>query len=195
MTSVCRARQSTPGASARARRAGAAWPVLGWAGIAVFALVTDAVTKAWALSGLRNGHQITVPGGVVRLQLVSNHGAAFGIGSSYESVVAVVSLALIIALGVWAARASTGAERLGGWLAVGGGLGNLIDRVIRPPGGLHGAVTDWIHLSFYGPTFNLADVWLRGGLLIAVAGWLWHRRRRPAGPARGRELTNETDVD
>ena len=146
----------------------------------MFALVTDVVTKAWALSALRNGHQITVPGGVVRLQLVSNHGAAFGIGSGYESVVAVVSLALIIALGVWAARAATGVERLGGWLAVGGGLGNLIDRVIRPPGGLHGAVTDWIHLSFYGPTFNLADVWLRGGLLIAVAGWLWHRRRRAA---------------
>src|ERR1700722_11840502 len=103
MTSVCRARQSTPGASARARWAGVAWPVLGWAGIAVFALVTDAVTKAWALSGLRDGHQITVPGGVVRLQLVSNHGAAFGIGSGYESIVAVVSLALIVALGVWAA--------------------------------------------------------------------------------------------
>src|ERR1700723_3094931 len=98
MTSVCRARQSTPGASARSRRAGAAWPVLGWAGIAVFALVTDAVTKAWALSGLRHGHQIAVPGGVVRLQLVSNHGAAFGIGSGYESVVAVVNLPLILAL-------------------------------------------------------------------------------------------------
>ena len=164
----------------------------------MFALVTDAVTKAWALSGLRDGHQITTPGGVVRLQLVSNHGASFGIGSGYEPVVAVVSLALIIALGVWAARASTAAERLGGWLAVGGGLGNLLDRVIRPPGGLHGAVTDWIHLSFYGPTFNLADVWLRGGLLIAVAGWLWHRRRRPADPAAANwrmRLTNETDDD
>jgi signal peptidase II len=152
--------------------------VAGWAGVALVALVADAATKAWALSALRDGHQITVSGGIVRLQLVANHGAAFGLGSGYEPVVAVVSLALIIALAVWAARAGTVAERLGGWLAVGGGLGNLIDRVVRPPGGLHGAVTDWIHLSFYGPTFNLADVWLRGGLLIAVAGWLWSRRRR-----------------
>ena len=119
-----------------------------------------------------------MPGGIVRLQLVANHGAAFGLGAGYESVVAVVSLALIIALAVWAARAGTVAERLGGWLAVGGGLGNLVDRVVRPPGGLHGAVTDWIHVSFYGPTFNLADLWLRGGLLIAVIGWLWHRRKR-----------------
>lgn len=183
MTSVCRSEQPRPGVAARSRRAGVAWSVAAWAGVALFGVVTDAATKAWALSALRNGHQIAVPGGVVRLQLVANHGAAFGIGASYESVVAVVSLALIIALGCWAARASTAAERLGAWLAVGGGLGNLVDRVARPPAGLHGAVTDWIHLSFYGPTFNLADVWLRGGLLIAVVGWLWSRRGRPAGPA------------
>jgi signal peptidase II len=178
MTSVCRARRSDPGGAGRARRAGVAWSAARWAGVAVFALATDAATKAWALSALRDGHRIAVPGGIVRLQLVANHGAAFGIGAGYESVVAVISLALIIALGVWAARAGTAAERLGGWLAVGGGLGNLVDRVVRPPGGLHGAVTDWIHVSFYGPTFNLADLWLRGGLLIAVVGWLWHRRKR-----------------
>lgn len=178
MTSVWRARQSTPGGAAGARRAGVAWSAVGWAGVALVALAADAATKAWALSALRDGHRITVPGGIVRLQLVANHGAAFGLGAGYESVVAVVSLALIIALAVWAARAATVAERLGGWLAVGGGLGNLVDRVVRPPGGLHGAVTDWIHVSFYSPTFNLADLWLRGGLLIAVIGWLWHRRKR-----------------
>jgi hypothetical protein len=50
-----------------------------------------------------------------------------------------------------------------------------------PPGALHGGVVDWLHVSFYGPTFNLADVWLRGGVLIALAGWLWHRRTRHAG--------------
>jgi signal peptidase II len=183
MTSVGRAEQSTPGATARARRAGVAWSAACWATIALFALVTDAATKNWALSALRHGHQITAPGGIVRLQLVANRGAAFGIGSGHETVVAVVSLALIIALGVWAVRASIAAERIGAWLAVGGGLGNLLDRVVRPPGGLHGAVTDWIHVSFYGPTFNLADVWLRGGLLIAVIGWLWSRRKRPAEPA------------
>jgi signal peptidase II len=183
MTSVCRSEQPTPGAAATGPRAGVTRSAACWAGVGLFGLVTDAATKAWALSALRDGHQIAVPGGVVRLQLVANHGAAFGVGAGYESVVAVVSLVLIIALGFWAARASTVAERLGAWLAVGGGLGNLVDRVVRPPGGLHGAVTDWIHVSFYGPTFNLADLWLRGGLLIAVVGWLWSRRKRPAEPA------------
>ena len=178
MTSVGRAGQSTPEGTARPRPAGVAWSTARWAGVALLALVSDAATKAWALSAHGRGHQVAVPGGIVRLQLVANHGAAFGLGAGYESVVAVVSLALIIALAVWAARAGTAAERFGGWLAVGGGLGNLVDRVVRPPGGLHGAVTDWIHVSFYGPTFNLADLWLRGGLLIAVIGWLWNRRKR-----------------
>jgi lipoprotein signal peptidase len=41
---------------------------------------------------------------------------------------------------------------------------------------MHGGVVDWLHLSFYGPTFNLADVWLRGGLLVAAGVWLWHQR-------------------
>jgi lipoprotein signal peptidase len=44
-------------------------------------------------------------------------------------------------------------------------------------------VTDWIHVWFYGPTFNLADVWLRAGILIAAVAWLWNRRSRPE-PAR-----------
>ena len=44
-------------------------------------------------------------------------------------------------------------------------------------GSAGGGGVDWLHLSFYGPTFNLADVWLRAGLLIAVTGWLWQRWR------------------
>jgi lipoprotein signal peptidase len=40
-------------------------------------------------------------------------------------------------------------------------------------------VVDWIHVSFYGPTFNLADVCLRVGILLAAAGWLWHHRPQP----------------
>lgn len=81
-----------------------------------------------------------VPGGLLRLRLVINHGAAF---------------------------------------AAAGAAGNLIDRLFRAPAPLHGGVVDWLHVWFYGPTFNLADIWLRAGLLFAAAGWLW-RRRPPA---------------
>jgi signal peptidase II len=185
MTNACRLRRSAPDLSAQARPAARRrWvrPVLLWTGVAVLSLAADAATKAWALAALRHGHRIAVPGGLLRLQLVANHGAAFGIGAGYEPLIAVVSLAGVILLGIWAHYASSNISRFGAALAAGGAAGNLLDRLIRPPGVLHGAVTDWIHVSFYGPTFNLADVFLRGGVLIAAAGWLWNRQSQHGRP-------------
>jgi signal peptidase II len=152
------------------------------AGVALLSLAADAATKAWALSALRDGHRITLAGDLVRFQLVANHGAAFGIGASDEPLIVAVSLAGVVLLGLWALYATSGAERVGAALAAGGAAGNLADRLARPPGGLHGAVIDWIHVSFYGPTFNLADVWLRAGIVLAAVGWLWGRRSRPSKP-------------
>jgi signal peptidase II len=177
-----RTRQAVVGGS-RPARARAAW----WsAGIAVIGLAADAASKAWADSALRNGHQVTIAGGLLRLRLVINHGATFGAGAGYEPLLAVVALAGVVLLGLWAVRASSRAERAGAALAAAGAAGNLVDRLARAPSVLHGGVVDWLHVSFYGPTFNLADLWLRGGLLLAAAAWLWQRRRaaRPPGPAR-----------
>ena len=112
----------------------------------------------------------------MRLRLVINHGAAFGIAAHLEPLLTVVSLAGVVLLGLWAVRASGMAEKLGAVVAAAGGAGNLLDRLARPPGVMHGGVVDWLHLSFYGPTFNLADIWLRGGLLVAGGVWLWRQR-------------------
>jgi len=151
----------------------------------VAAVAADAATKAWATGRLSGGRTITIPGHLIRLQLVINHGASFGFGSGYEPLIAVLTVAGMILLGCWAARAGSLAERAGAALAAAGAAGNLIDRLARAPGIFHGGVVDWIHLWFYGPTFNLADVWLRAGLLIAAAGWLWRARVGPAA-ARSR---------
>ena len=69
------------------RLATRARPVLLWTGVALVALAADAAAKAWALSALRGGHQITVTGGLIRLRLIANHGAAFGFGAGYEPLV------------------------------------------------------------------------------------------------------------
>lgn len=58
------------------------------------------------------------------------------------------------------------AQKLGMILAVGGGIGNLIDRIA------HGAVVDFVSLGI-GPLrtgiFNLADVAITAGLLLFLA--------------------------
>jgi len=146
----------------------------------VAAVAADAATKSWAAARLSGGRNITIPGHLIRLQLVINHGASFGFGSGYEPLIAVLTVAGMILLGYWAVRAGGLAERVGAALAAAGAAGNLIDRMARAPGMFHGGVIDWIHLWFYGPTFNLADLWLRAGLIIATAGWLWRAKVRPA---------------
>ena len=166
------------------RSAARARPVLLWTGVALLALAADAVTKGWALSALRAGRQITAAGGLIRLRLIANHGAAFGFGAGFEPLVVLASAVGVVLLVLWVRYATSPVERLGAALAVGGGLGNLADRLLRPPGSWHGAVVDWIHVSFYAPTFNLADVWLRGGILTAALAWLWNRRNRPSRPTQ-----------
>jgi len=146
--------------------------VLLTAGVAFLSVAVDAATRRGPSP--RSATDTGSPSrGLVRFQLVVNHGAAFGMGAGYEPLIVVVSFAGVVLLGLWAFFTASAVERFGAALATGGAAGNLVDRLFRPPGGLHGAVIDWIHVSFYGPTFNLADVWLRGGILLAAAGWLW----------------------
>jgi signal peptidase II len=140
------------------------------------ALAADVATKAWADARLSGGRDITAAGHLVRLQLVVNHGATLGLGKGAEPLLAVVAAVGLVLLVTWALRASGSAERLGAALAAAGAAGNLADRLARAPGVLHGGVIDWIHLSFYGPTFNLADVWLRAGIVVVIIGWLWRQR-------------------
>lgn len=149
------------------------WPV---AVIVVAGAAADLGTKAWAQSRLSGGQDITLGGGLLRLQLVVNHGAAFGLGAGLEPLLAILSLIIVVLVGWWAVRADSRGQRVGAALAAAGGVGNLVDRLIRPPSVLHGGVVDWLHVSFYGPTFNLADVLLRGGLLLAAGAWLFSRR-------------------
>jgi hypothetical protein len=69
-------------------------------------------------------------------------------------------------------RAATTAEGAGAsFAAAAGAAGSLIDRLFRSPGVLHGGVINWVHLWFYGPTFNR----LTSGRGVAYCS------RRPAG--------------
>lgn len=148
-----------------------------WAsGLALSVTVLDLATKTWARHLLHAGHTPTM--GPLRLQLVANPGATFGLGSSHPVLVAGVA-AVVTALALrWLARAHEMPHRLAWAALVGGALGNLLDRVA------HGAVTDWIHLSGYPATFNLADLAIRGGALVAIVLATRHQPgRAPDAPA------------
>ena len=70
-------------------------------------------------------------------------------------------------------RAGPRLLRAGLWLIVGGGLGNLYDRLTR------GGVADFIELAFVRfAVFNVADICICVGAALAALGVLMTERRR-----------------
>ncbi len=153
-----------------------------WALPAVLCVAADLASTAWARASLSSSRPRVFMGGLVDLRLVANRGAAFGLGSGHETLVEAAAAALLAAL-IVIARGQSPLVAAGLGAALGGGLGNLSVRLTGPDGPLHSPVVDWIHLSFYPETFNLADVAIRAGLLIAALGLIAGRTRRRARPA------------
>ncbi|MCY3578770.1 MAG: signal peptidase II [bacterium] len=139
-------------------------------GVAAFVVAVDQLTKWWALVALDDQDIDLV--WTLRLRLVHNTGAAFGLGQGLETVIAVVAL-LFVAVVAWA---SWGGRRLplppvllG--MVLGGAVGNLADRAVRSGDGfLGGAVVDFIDLQWW-PVFNAADsaIVVAGISLILIA--------------------------
>lgn len=145
-------------------------PVLG---VMAVVILIDQLTKSWA-----EGARLEYPGihlwGDVRLARTYNDGVAFGLGAGAAPVligVVVLGIALVIfkkqlPINRWVI--------LGMGLVLGGGVGNLIDRLFRDHGG---AVVDFIDagtlpvINREWPVFNVADVCIcTGALLIAFFG-------------------------
>jgi len=128
-------------------------------------VLADQVSKAVAAHLLADGRPRLAIGGFWDLELTRNPGGAFGILPQSTLLFFLATLLIVGGVVVWGARSGQAPLALG--LVAGGGLGNLIDRVTRAPGGLQGRVVDFIHFHFW-PTFNLADsaIVIGVGLLI-----------------------------
>lgn len=135
--------------------------------VAIVLVVTalDAASKAWARHAL-SSHAIHV-GGAVWLRLQYNSGVSFSINQSgplVTTVVTVVIAALVLIVGLDAHR---GVPAAGFGLLLGGGVGNVIDRIAATP---H-QVTDFIALGSF-PVFNLADVAITAGFITLLVAAL-----------------------
>ncbi|MFP4408832.1 MAG: signal peptidase II [Spirochaetaceae bacterium] len=133
-------------------------------------VLVDQLTKAVIVRTLEpiynGGRVVEVFGEVVRIIHARNPGIAFSIGDTLPGplrgflfvIIPIVAMAGI-AIYAWKSDEFTGLQR---WFVagvLGGGIGNIIDRIIRPAG-----VVDFIDVKFYGlfglerwPTFNVAD--------------------------------------
>ncbi len=124
--------------------------------IASITFTLDLATKNWAERFLQGSEPIKVIGDFLKLTYATNPGAAF---SFFEDATLLLSALKLGVVGfiIFFIRQVTNKY----WVAalallLGGVLGNLYDRVLRPPGVWRGEVIDWIELPNW-PVFNLAD--------------------------------------
>lgn len=133
------------------------------------AVLTDQITKAAALAKLDDGRTHPVIDGVLHWTLQRNPGAAFGIFRRAPVLFTVIAIVIVVAIVVAAPRVRDRWNAVALGLVLGGALGNLADRLFRPPGPFRGRVIDFIDLRVW-PTFNAADMAVVfGAILLAIA--------------------------
>ena len=150
------------------------------AAISVVSVALDQWTKAIADEALRGKAPIEYWDGVVRFVHASNTGAWGSLGASLPGPVRYAVLVVLpIAALAWITWQVIGSANAARWqvvsvaLFVGGGTGNLIDRIVR------GWVLDFVIVGWgkwWNTTnvFNVADVAIVAGALLFVLGsWWW----------------------
>ncbi|QNL48367.1 signal peptidase II [Olivibacter sp. SDN3] len=118
--------------------------------------------------------QIPVIPNYVTLTKVENAGAFLSLGSALPDILRMALLTLlpllVLAYGLYllfVRRSTPGVFMIGLSFVLGGGIGNLIDRL------LYGSVTDFLHIDFIvfqTGIFNMADV----SILIGIALLFYH---------------------
>jgi signal peptidase II len=126
--------------------------------VAVVGLSIDVATKIAAVTHLEPLVPVRLLGGLLTLRLIRNSGAAFSTGERFTYVFAI---AAILVLGFVVIRLIPRIGHAGWAVALGllcaGVSGNLVDRLVRPPGILRGHVVDFLELPHW-PIFNVADM-------------------------------------
>ncbi|HEU5059716.1 MAG TPA: signal peptidase II [Kofleriaceae bacterium] len=145
----------------------------------------DQATKEVAQSRLQGAPSVEILGGVVTMAYAENPGAFLGLGDrlpdgARAALLIGVNLVVLAALGWWAFRRRQDTlVRVAATLVIAGGVGNLIDRLLREGG----RVVDFLVLGV-GPVrtgvFNVADV----AVMVGV-GLLFLRLARPAPESAG----------
>ncbi|MEM6616521.1 MAG: signal peptidase II [Pseudomonadota bacterium] len=153
--------------------------------VAAFVLISDQITKYWALDVLEWGRagRIFVTAWF-DLVLVWNRGISYGLFQQESDFGrwALVAIAIAAAIGcsIWLKSADNRVLAVGLGLIVGGAIGNGIDRAI------HGAVIDFVSLhyaGYYWYVFNIADA----AIVAAVAALVYDSFRPRRNVAENEE--------
>ncbi|MFF2808080.1 signal peptidase II [Streptomyces sp. NPDC058000] len=142
--------------------------------IAGFAYALDLCSKLFVVEKLEYHAPVPVLGTWLELRVMRNSGAAFGMGGAMTFVFTLIAVAVAVAIVRLARKLHSLPWAIALGLLLGGALGNLTDRLFRAPGGLRGAVVDFLAVRGFS-VMNFADCAIVcGGVLIVYCsfrGW------------------------
>lgn len=144
---------------------------------AALVIAVDQLTKSLALNALRDGEHVVIDG-VLSFRLAFNSGGAFGLLQGLPELFLVASLAAAVLILIWARTIGESSWTIPLGMVLGGGLGNVVDRIFRDT---DGRVVDFIDLQAW-PTFNVADACIVTGIgVILLLGARTERHHEDAG--------------
>lgn len=132
--------------------------------LAAACAVLDQMLKRWAAAVLRPAVAMPLLPGIVELRYTVNDGMAFSLLSGQQKLLIGVTGVILVAVLIWLLAGKMSALERAAWvLILGGGVGNLLDRVAA------GQVIDYINLLFMRfAVFNFADICVSVGVGLLV---------------------------
>lgn len=155
--------------------------------IIIFAILAinvgcDQISKSIVRNRIEDHEQISLVDNYVTLMRVENKGAFLSLGNSLPNMVRFIFLSLFplailgFGLGYLFTKKNLSKSMLLGFaFVIGGGIGNLYDRLV------YGSVTDFMHIDFVifqTGIFNMADVSIMTGMAIVIIGSFLDRSKR-----------------
>lgn len=135
-------------------------------------VAVDQVIKYFIYRDLRPVGRQSVIDGLLELVYSENRGAAFGMFQNATLIFAAVTVVMIVFfIYLLISKKLTGRLFVASMiLIIGGGVGNLVDRIFR------GFVIDYLALSFFPPICNFADYCITIGATMFIVSILFFNR-------------------
>lgn len=147
-------------------------------------IALDQATKYWAVKTMMGQAPVFYLGQLFQLVYAENPGAFLGLGGGLSHQMRFVIFALLVVVGLvgmlWylLKKETLKVNLIAYSLILGGGFGNLWDRVVHE----NGHVVDFMVIEVAGPirtgVFNVADMAIVAGVILALVGDYYFDNRK-----------------
>ncbi|MEG0979271.1 MAG: signal peptidase II [Oscillospiraceae bacterium] len=155
--------------------------------VTVVLVAIDQIIKFFVSSGLKPIGIIELIPGFIRFRYVENTGAAFGILQEKTGILIAMTI-IVMAIGFYILifqKLNGKVQYAGAVLILSGGLGNLIDRIVRH------YVVDYIEFTFVDfAVFNFADSLITVGAILLIISLI----KELIDESKSKKLQEEKDV-